>query len=116
MLNRLLDLESGQREAVVAADSQGIADVARFAQDAVDSDTAEVAVLVADEWQPHGVGQQLLRPLIEAARTAGITVFRADLLAQNTAARHLLTGAAPTLDETVAAGHAVIRLDLRAAG
>ncbi|MGF6885118.1 hypothetical protein ABIA39_003307 [Nocardia sp. GAS34] len=53
MLNRLLDLESGQREAVVAADSQGIADVARFAQDAVDSDTAEVAVLVADEWQPH---------------------------------------------------------------
>ncbi|WP_429419865.1 hypothetical protein [Nocardia sp. GAS34] len=49
----MLDLESGQREAVVAADSQGIADVARFAQDAVDSDTAEVAVLVADEWQPH---------------------------------------------------------------
>ncbi|RMI28981.1 GNAT family N-acetyltransferase [Nocardia stercoris] len=114
-LDRLLDLEPGQREAVVAVDARGIAGVARFARDAVDSDTAEIAILIADEWQHHGVGGQLLHRLVEQARHAGITLFRADLLAENTAARHLLSNVAPIVDERVTAGHSVLRLDLRAA-
>jgi hypothetical protein len=45
-LNHLLDLREGQREAVIAVDGQGTVGVARFARDAEDTDTAEVAVLV----------------------------------------------------------------------
>ena len=46
VLDHLLDLREGQREAVIAVDGQGTVGVARFARDAEDTDTAEVAVLV----------------------------------------------------------------------
>jgi GNAT superfamily N-acetyltransferase len=38
--------------------------------DDLDLATAEVAILVADEWQHRGLARQLLRPLAERARTA----------------------------------------------
>src|SRR5580704_10738761 len=71
-LNLLLDLVDGQREAITAVDDRGIAGVARFARDDLDPATAEVAILVADEWQHRGLARQLLRPLAERARSAGI--------------------------------------------
>jgi hypothetical protein len=54
-LNLLLDLVEGQREAIAAVDDRGIADVARFARDDLDPAIAEVAILVADEWQHRGL-------------------------------------------------------------
>lgn len=53
-LNLLLDLADGQREAITAVDDSGIAAVARFARDDLDPATAEVAILVAGEWQQEG--------------------------------------------------------------
>ena len=64
-LDLLLDLVDGQREAMIAVDDRGIAGVARFARDDLDPATAEVAILVADEWQHRGLARQLLRPLAE---------------------------------------------------
>jgi GNAT superfamily N-acetyltransferase len=80
-LNLLLDLVEGQREAITAVDDRGIAGMARFARDDLDPAIAEVAILVADEWQHRGLARQILRPLPEMARSAGIERFRAEIQA-----------------------------------
>ena len=49
------------------------------------SDEAEVAFVVADDFQHHGIGHLLLRHLVEAARPRGIRCFVADTLAGNRA-------------------------------
>ena len=112
LLDHLLNLEAGQREAVVAVDETGIAGVARYARDSAGSDTAEVAILVADEWQHRGVARQMLRPLIARALQAGITRFRADMLPENIAARRLFAELAPTVDERFTSDHVVVTIDL----
>jgi GNAT superfamily N-acetyltransferase len=44
---------------------------------------AEVAFVVADEYQRHGIGSLLLDELAGAARERGVTTFVADTLAEN---------------------------------
>jgi hypothetical protein len=55
--DRLLDIEVGRHEAVIAVDDRGIAGKTRYARDETDPTTAAVAILVADEWQHHGVAR-----------------------------------------------------------
>jgi len=55
---------------------------------------AEVAVAVIDAKQRLGLGQLLLRALVDAARDRGIRRFRATLLSENAPARSLLEGLA----------------------
>ncbi|MGV9350697.1 bifunctional acetate--CoA ligase family protein/GNAT family N-acetyltransferase [Streptomyces spiralis] len=45
--------------------------------------TADVALAVADDWHHRGVATLLLEHLADAARSAGITAFTADALAEN---------------------------------
>ncbi|WP_326633008.1 MULTISPECIES: bifunctional acetate--CoA ligase family protein/GNAT family N-acetyltransferase [unclassified Streptomyces] len=45
--------------------------------------TAEISVAVADGWHRRGVATLLLEHLADAARTAGVTAFSADALAEN---------------------------------
>ncbi|MGA5037802.1 GNAT family N-acetyltransferase [Streptomyces capoamus] len=45
--------------------------------------TAEISVAVADDWHHRGVATLLLEHLADAARTAGVTAFSADALAEN---------------------------------
>ncbi|MFI7587388.1 GNAT family N-acetyltransferase [Spongisporangium articulatum] len=54
--------------------------------------TAEVALLVAEPWQGHGVGTLLLEHLAAAGRAAGITAFTADLLSDNAAMLDVFRG------------------------
>ena len=54
----------------------------------------EVAVAVIDAKQRLGLGQLLLRALVDAARERGIRRFRATLLSENAPARSLLEGLA----------------------
>ncbi|MGN6160348.1 MAG: GNAT family N-acetyltransferase [Marmoricola sp.] len=111
LLDRLLDLDPGQREAIVAlADGVMIA-VARYARDG-ETDTAEIAVLVADAWQHRGLGDELLHRLTHRARSAGIARFRADMLATNTAARHLISAAGPVVHQRQDGGHVVLTVDI----
>ena len=49
--------------------------VCRATPDETDPTTAEVAILVADEWQHRGVTRELVRPLMTGARDAGINGF-----------------------------------------
>ena len=44
---------------------------------------AEVAFVVADDYQHHGIGSLLLDELVLAARPLGITTFLADTLSEN---------------------------------
>jgi GNAT superfamily N-acetyltransferase len=46
---------------------------------------AEVAFVVSDEFQHHGIGSVLLAELAKAARARGILVFRAETLVENRA-------------------------------
>ncbi|HWN63740.1 MAG TPA: GNAT family N-acetyltransferase [Streptosporangiaceae bacterium] len=111
-LNLLLDLADGQREAITAVDDRGIAGVARFARDDLDPASAEVAILVADEWQHRGLARQLLRPLAERARSAGIERFRAEIQADNTVARRFFLGLTPTARERHSNGDVVVLIDV----
>ncbi|MFF7125639.1 GNAT family N-acetyltransferase [Streptomyces sp. NPDC008240] len=45
--------------------------------------TADISVAVADDWHHLGVATLLLEHLADAARTAGVTAFSADALAEN---------------------------------
>lgn len=44
---------------------------------------AEVAILVADKYQHHGLGSELLRRLIQVARQEGITTLSAQMMPDN---------------------------------
>jgi N-acetylglutamate synthase-like GNAT family acetyltransferase len=114
LLDRLLDLEDGQREAVVALQGDDIVGVARFVRDLPAADTAEMAVLVADEWQHHGVGHRMLEPLIASALAAGINRFRGDMLATNAAARTFLLGLGSLVAQEYVEGHVVLTIALEA--
>ena len=69
--------------------------IARCIREAEDPETAEVAVIVADEWQGRGVGRLLLGCLAERSRAVGICRWKAVMLAENDAARRLLEGIGP---------------------
>lgn len=56
--------------------------VARYIRNA-ESDAAEVAVAVADDWQGRGVGRALLLALRDIARDAGIRRFEMVVLPEN---------------------------------
>lgn len=44
---------------------------------------AEYALAISDEWQRHGLGTQLMRALIQAAQTQGLTYIDGHVLASN---------------------------------
>ena len=111
-LDLLLDLVDGQREAITAVDDRGIAGVARFARDDLNPATAEVAILVADDWQHRGLARQLLRPLAQRARSAGIERFRAEIQTDNTVARRFFLGLTPTASEQHRNGDVVVLINV----
>jgi GNAT superfamily N-acetyltransferase len=54
-----------------------------------DSRTAEVALIVDDAHQHHGIGQHLLEHLVADARAHGVTRLRAEVLTENVPMLHL---------------------------
>lgn len=70
---RLHQMDGVNRYAVAALDPEGdIVGVAEYVRTAPDT-PAEVAVVVALDWQRHGVGTALLTRLAEHAESVGIT-------------------------------------------
>jgi acetyltransferase len=70
----------------IAPGTGAIVAMAQYAVDpAVDpsSTRADVAVVVADDWQGAGIGTQLLRRLLSIASAAGIERLEAEVLAEN---------------------------------
>jgi RimJ/RimL family protein N-acetyltransferase len=86
---RLLDLDHHDREAVVAVLQNEIVGVARYARRA-GADSAEVAVVVADDWQRQGLATRMLGALADLAVAAGVRQFTLNMQADNAAVLRLV--------------------------
>jgi hypothetical protein len=64
--------------------------IARFIRSDTDPASAELAIVVADDWQRRGAGFQLLRALLRRAREENVTTISAEVLTDNSALLGLL--------------------------
>jgi protein lysine acetyltransferase len=89
--------------------------VARFVRLADDPQTAEVAIVVPDDWHGRGLGSLLVKELAAHARRCGVRRFTATMGSDNVAAHRLMEKLTRELHEQPA-GHGVsdVVLDLAA--
>jgi RimJ/RimL family protein N-acetyltransferase len=78
-----VDVDYADRFALVAEHGSPSEIVAHAAYVRLDADRAEVAFLVADAWQEHGISTILLAELASCANEHGITAFIAQVLPVN---------------------------------
>lgn len=81
-VRRFTSVDYLDRLALVATVGNRLIAVARYDR-APGATEAEVAFVVADEYQHHGIGSCLLDELAAAARVRGVLTFCADTLAEN---------------------------------
>jgi GNAT superfamily N-acetyltransferase len=81
-VERFTNVDYERRLALVAEVDGELAAVGRYDR-AGDEPEAEVAFVVADEYQHRGIGTMLLEELADAAVVRGITEFVAETLAEN---------------------------------
>lgn len=86
---RLLDIDHHDREAVVAVVDDEIVGIARYAR-RPGAETAEVAVVVADDWQGQGLATRMWGVLEDLAATAGVRQFNLNMQADNPAVLRLV--------------------------
>jgi GNAT superfamily N-acetyltransferase len=96
-LDYLTDIDHHDHEAIVALDARSdeLVGVARYVRNEADSDRAEAAVVVADDWQHQGLGRALLERLATRARAEGVSRFTALVQADNRRALELLADIGP---------------------
>jgi RimJ/RimL family protein N-acetyltransferase len=107
------ELDGVNRFALVAldpADPSEIIGVARFERDLGTERLAEYAAIIADAWQGHGLGRQLTKRLIEAAKRRGVEVLCAFVLPENLRMLNLLRDLG--LPETIHFEDGVERIDI----
>lgn len=86
-----------------------IVGVARYSR--LDPSTAEVAFVIEDAYQHHGIGHRLMRHLKERALENGIRRFVADVLPGNAPMLKLLEEAGPTKVEFDSCAY-VVQVDI----
>jgi GNAT superfamily N-acetyltransferase len=97
MRGTLLDVDGRDHIGLLAvAGRAGPVGVARFVRDPVRRAEAEVAFAVVDAWHGRGVGRRLLSALVDRAVAESVTLVRARVLPENTAALTLLRSVLPT--------------------
>jgi acetyltransferase len=86
MLDHFTNVNYPEEMALIAtvreADAEREIAVARYVRTS-EPDTAEIAVVVADEWQGKGIGRQLLQDLRDLAHQAGFRHLEARVLPDN---------------------------------
>jgi RimJ/RimL family protein N-acetyltransferase len=118
-LRYLTEINAVDHVALVAEDprdpARGLIAVGRFVRLAEDSEAAEIAIVVADDWQGRGVGSLVGRHLAHAARNRGIKRFTATMAAENKPAHRLMAKLTSHLEQRHAgAGVDELVLDLAA--
>ncbi|MGJ6969718.1 GNAT family N-acetyltransferase [Streptosporangium sp. G11] len=88
-LRSLQTVDHWNREILLAIPDSGdhTVAIAEYVRDRTDPRTAEMAMLVADAWQRHGLSRLLIDALGELAHARGITHFTAETLPDNQAAQ-----------------------------
>ena len=81
-VNRYTNVDYVERLALIVTDGDDLVAVGRYDRIPATHD-AEVAFLVADQYQHQGIGLMLLHNLAGAARARGITSFSAETQADN---------------------------------
>ena len=90
--------------------------VARYVRDREHPDTAEAAIVVADDWQGRGLGSLLADRLAITAREEGIARFTATMMSDNRPAQRLMARLAAHLEHRrVGQGATETVVDLAAA-
>jgi RimJ/RimL family protein N-acetyltransferase len=112
---RLLDIDHHDREAVVALVDGEIVGVARYAR-WPGTDRADLAVVVADDWQRQGLATRMLTGLAELALSAGIEDFTASVQGDNQPALGLLRRFRPLHRLSFSQGLCEMTLPVRAPG
>ncbi|MGH9025920.1 MAG: GNAT family N-acetyltransferase [Acidimicrobiia bacterium] len=82
-LRMLTDIDYDQRMALVATTGDDVVGVARYDRNRADAFAAEVAVIVQDDLQRHGLGTTLMMRLAEVAHERGVARFTATVLPEN---------------------------------
>jgi L-amino acid N-acyltransferase YncA len=98
--------------AVLADDPERLIGVGRSVRLAARPDTAEMAIVVADAWQGHGLGSALAEALADTARANGIRRLAAVMLGENQAARRLVLRIGRRLGDDVHDGVRELTVDL----
>jgi RimJ/RimL family protein N-acetyltransferase len=102
-LDRLVDIDHQDREAVAALSGEEIVGVARYFRNP-DRTSADIAVVIEDSWQGRGLSLVLVDRLRDLAERRGIAAFTATMLSENRAAirmvRRIFPGAVFTLNGT----------------
>jgi GNAT superfamily N-acetyltransferase len=111
VLRRLLDVDHCGREAIAALEGDEIVAVARYIRTA-GGDDAEIALVVADDWQRRGLGRLLLRSLARLARRRGIRSFTGTIAGENRAAMLLVRSTAPGVRARWATGEMTFEMPL----
>ncbi len=93
-----------------AAAMEEILGVVRY--DRIGDTTAEVAFVVADPWQGHGIATALLHRLATYARTKGITTFVAITMGSNARMIEVLRNSGFPLTTQYSAGTLEVHLDI----
>jgi RimJ/RimL family protein N-acetyltransferase len=110
-LIRFTTVDHQDREALVALDDDGeIVAVARFDRLSGSPSVAEVAFVVADAWQHHGVGTALFARLASQAAELGVEQFVAETFAGNRAMRAVFRHSGYAVTEQLDDG--IIRLTI----
>lgn len=107
-LARFTEIDHTDRQAYVALLEATIVGVGRY--DRTGPDEAEVAFVVSDEWQGHGIATLLLDQLARHACAVGITRFAADTLADNAAMLRVFRHWAGTYRRTF--DHGIAHVDM----
>ncbi|GAA3930355.1 hypothetical protein GCM10023085_09660 [Actinomadura viridis] len=105
-------LDHWDREAMVALLDDEMIGVAEYVRDRERPWRADLAVLVSDPWQRHGVGHRLVAYLASLAGRRGITGFEADVILENRRALLWIAAGWPTARSSRADGAAHFTLPL----
>jgi acetyl coenzyme A synthetase (ADP forming)-like protein len=81
--NWSVDVDYADRYALVATTGPDRSIVAHGAYMRIDADRGEVAFVVADAWQEHGIATIMLAHLAQTAEAHGISVFEAGVMPAN---------------------------------
>jgi RimJ/RimL family protein N-acetyltransferase len=92
LLTLITSVDDCRREALVAepdvSDGAEVVALSEFA--ALDDRTAEIGLVVCDEWQGRGLGSALVMRTLRAAEARGFDLFVAEVLFYNVAMKRVL--------------------------